>query len=139
MQKYYLQRRSSYIFIKANIEGWLLPTKGLPYLQEFVIMLFRWLNHLSNLKLEKIVIELPNLAVWTMFIFVDSNCQPWQFHGNILKLLTLAIWLPVFSTLGLLVLKLPLKGEWWCHKHASLRPALDFFEDIGLILVQSLC
>ena len=67
----------------------------------------------------------PNCGPWqfngrfsALWDFLSSNCQPGQFHGHIsaicsihderhvLKLLTLAVSWPVFSTLGALALKL---------------------------------
>ena len=48
------------------------------------------------------VLKLPTLAVWWPVFSTSwsSNCWPWQFHSHVLKLPTLAVWWPVFSTFG---------------------------------------
>ena len=71
-----------------------------------------WVN-LPYLEVSKVAIELLTLAVWTTLFFVDSNCRPWQFHGHMLKLPTLAVSWPVFNTLGALILKLPAFAVSW--------------------------
>ena len=45
------------------------------------------------------------------FIFAVLNCRPWQFHGHILKLPTLAVSWPLFSTVKQLQNYKPEKRE----------------------------